>query len=632
MNVFICCVLFLGFSLLAQESAPISARPVNQDVHGDMRMSNQDGPTSKLGIIPAAAPRELPAVAVPVVGATLVARRGYDNNGSGANTHETVLTPANVGRLRKLFTHVLPGDARGMEAAPLIIPGIKMADGDMYDIALYATMANNVYAFDAHSKQLLWGVHLGKPVPGSGDIDGWKINENWGILSTPVYDPDSKTVYVVTWSDPKGNWKTAVHTIHALSVVDGGHTVAALPLTDVSYSPGHGLPVQYFKNSERKQRASLALALVGGRKTVFILFGTIQETSAAARGWVIAYDTAANAVGAAWTATSRYSGAGIWAAGAGPVVTASGDLYFMTGNGAFDGLTEWGESFIKLAYTPPGIVNRMIGKTGEFTVADWWSPWSDSARAGGPLTGTHITTDHGGGWDDMDLGSGGPTYLPALNLLLGAGKDGIAYVLDARNMGKTMPADFAAPQPNYNKAKWIGWLTYYQAGSATPADPAALNTLYLGRTHHNHSQPVWLKDAQGYKVFIGGENGNIRAWTIDAAGQMHYLGCSAEWASSQLATPGGMPGFFMTLSANGASNGLLFAAAPLQDANKTVSPGRLYAYSASNFDKYPDGAGSMPLLWQSDEYTYNKFDPPVVSGGYVYVPTYAGTVDVYGLR
>lgn len=630
-----------GFTFI-QVPVPITGKPTNLDQHG--RMSNQDGPTLMMSsqhplmhAVPHAAPTHPN---------TLVWTRGYDNNRSGANLAETILTPANVGQLQKLYTHVLPGDERGMEAAPLIVPGITLDSGETYDLAIYATMANDVYAFDANSDQLLWGVHLGTPIVGSTQIDGWMINENWGILSTPVYDTDTKTLYVVTWTGTA--WQTAVHTIHALSVVNGSHVVPALPLTNVSYDPGNNLPVQLFKNSERKQRASLVLATVAGHKTVFIPFGTIQETSANARGWVVAYDVPTNTVGAAWTATARYSGAGIWSGGAAPVFNGVDSLFFLTGNGSFDATTEWGESFIKLQYTPPVTTNlpnivdtashhttvweSSMTVAGTLKVVDWWSPWADSARAGGPLNGTHITTDNGGGWDDMDLGSGGVTYIPALNVLLGAGKDGIGYVMNSKILGKTQVNDFLAPATNYAKTLWTGWLTYYQAATPMPTNPRDLNQLYANRTHHMHSTPVWFQDANGYKLFIAGENGNVRAWSVSATGQLGYLGCSAEYASSGLTQPpGGMPGMMLALSANGKNNGLVFATSPLFDANKVVSQGYVYAYSASIFGRYAGGSGSMPLLWRSPLYTYNKFDPPVISGGKLFVPTYQGTVDVYGL-
>lgn len=611
----------------------IAGKPTNLDDHGNMpgmRQSNVDGPTRKLAH-PNVNGRIVKAAATNAAKNVLVWTRSYDNTRSGANLQETGLTPANVPGLQKLYSHVMPGDDRGVEAQPLIIPGVTLANGDTYDIALYATMANDLFAFDANSPQLLWEANFGKPITGSTAIDGWLINEHFGILSTPVYDQDTGMVYFVTWTSPDDNWQDAVHTVHAVKVSSGQET-AKLSLQGVTYSAGGGLPTVSFASSERKQRASLALATVGGRKTVFIPFGTISETSVSAHGWMIAYDVQTNTVGAAWSSTSRYSGGGIWAAGQAPAVRTNSDgtadLFALTGNGAFDAISDFGESFIRLHYTPP------VGTTkGSFAVADWWSPWSDSARAGGPATGTHITTDNGGGWDDMDLGSSSIVDIPALNLLIGSGKDGIGYVLNAANLGKTQPSDFANPALNYKKAKYIGWFSYYNPATPTPANATALNALYANRTHHVHSTPVWFQDANGYKFYVWGENSNLRAFSVDATGVLKYLGCSAEVASPNAQVPpGGMPGGMLTISANGKQNGLVIAAVPLGDANKAVVQGNVFIYSASIFGKFSDGSGSMPLLWKSPNYTYNKFNLIVTSGSKLYVPRYDGAVDVYGLK
>ncbi|HEY6375871.1 MAG TPA: hypothetical protein VIX90_10150, partial [Edaphobacter sp.] len=55
---------------------------------------------------------------------TAVTTRAFDNNRSGANLKETVLTQANVkARGIKRFASInLQGDARGIEAQPLILP------------------------------------------------------------------------------------------------------------------------------------------------------------------------------------------------------------------------------------------------------------------------------------------------------------------------------------------------------------------------------------------------------------------------------------------------------------------------------------------------------------------------------
>ena len=76
-------------------------------------------------------------------------------------------------------------------------------------------------------------------------------------------------------------------------------------------------------------------------------------------------------------ATTQDKGAGIWMAGAGLSCDKNQDCYAMTGNGAFDGVSQWGESFLKIRYMPatPGVA-------ASIKVVDHWTPWTDNARAG----------------------------------------------------------------------------------------------------------------------------------------------------------------------------------------------------------------------------------------------------------
>ena len=55
--------------------------------------------------------------------------RSADNSRSGWNPHETQLTQASVGSKGIVRATIIPviGDARGMEAQPLILPNVKNA-------------------------------------------------------------------------------------------------------------------------------------------------------------------------------------------------------------------------------------------------------------------------------------------------------------------------------------------------------------------------------------------------------------------------------------------------------------------------------------------------------------------------
>jgi hypothetical protein len=50
---------------------------------------------------------------------------------------------------------------------------------------------------------------------------------------------------------------------------------------------------------------------------------------------------------------------------------------------------------------------------------------------------------------------------------------------------------------------------------------------------------------------------------------------------------------------------------------------------------HPAADGSLKVLWDSQPlaitFLFNKFDPPVIDGGQIYVPNYNGGVDLYRL-
>ncbi len=580
-----------------------------------------------------------------------VLTRGYSNGRDGANTEESVLTAAAVRTrgIKRLFSLPLPGDARGAEAQPLIVPGVRLPDGRTRDLVVIATMANRIFAFDANDGTLVWERALGPPISGSTDIDIHLVNDHWGILSTPVIDGAAGAIYACVWTSPDGSAANARHWLHAVSIADGRALHPPLDLEGATYDPGHGQPQQKFASAERKQRASLLLA--GG--TVFIPFGSVRETNRDSRGWIIACDTGSWRISAAWAGAAKGFGAGIWQGGSGLVADRDGFIYCMTGNGTFDAVTDWAESFLKLGYTPPS-----GGRAGSIAVVDWWTPWTDDGRSGLDPSGSEdskpnptnlrvYTIDDKAGWDDMDLGSGGPVLMEDPGFVAGAGKDGILFVVKMSGMGRTRPADLDAPAGNYAKlAAPPIWFTFYPGpqASPTPDDISALNRHFFQRTHHQHAAPVYWRGGpsesggHGPMLFCWGENGNLRAWNVGATGVATYLACSAEVASAQSREQfGGMPGGMMCLSADGASpsTAVLWACIPYFDANTAVGPGRLLAYDATQFGAFGDGSRQLRVLWDSQDwnlgFSFCKFTPPVVANGKLYVPTYDARVDVYGL-
>jgi hypothetical protein len=240
----------------------------------------------------------------------------------------------------------------------------------------------------------------------------------------------------------------------------------------------------------------------------------------------------------------------------------------------------------------------------------------------------------GEGWGDQDLGASGIVLVEELGIALVSSKDGILYTIQLGNPGKTMPKDLAATTSaaNYRKLATapILYTFFTPTEDPAPASPLGLNTLAGGRTHHLHGTPVvWKSDRLGWLHFCGGENGNLRAWKLNADRSSSYLACSEAWASASVANPpGGMPGWSIALSANGGTGAIVWGMIPYGDANMEITNSRLLAYDGETFGQFNGGDGEIVPMWDSQDWAWNmlhpKFNRPIVADGKVIVPTYGG--------
>ncbi len=598
--------------------------------------------------------------------------RSADNSRSGWNPHETQLTQASVASKGIIRATIIPviGDARGVEAQPLILPNVKTKRGTR-DVMVLPSMADIVRGVDAHDGSGIWQVTLGTPVTGSQNIDSHQINQFWGCLSTGVIDPDTQILYQVCWVSPDktGNPQTARYFMFVLKVTDGTQVVPSVLIQGKSGT-------QDFNTAMRKQRSSLVETNVNGVKTVFGCSGTTYETGAGASGYCFAFDVASNTVSAMLALTAG-EGAGVWMAGQGAAADAQGYLYVTTGNGDFDGSSQWGESFLKLKYTPPS-----GGTAATLRVVDHWTPWTDFARTGQTaamaamkLAGVSapseaikpvgsrmnmslkdaklvpMVNDQGtpvllvypqmaaGNWSDEDWGSAGPACLFSIGVCIATGKDGIAFPIKTSALGGTTQADLANPKANCARlAAPPVWLTMSPGPvDPCPADPRTLNFFPWGDTAHLHMTPVQFFDPtlQSWTIFAWGENSQLHKWSVSSTGSLTYLAESNEYASADVRgnPPGGMPGGFCSGSSNGAdpNSAILVCTIPYGDANAQVVNGRLLVYDAVHLA----ADRSLKVLWDSQrwgvQFLFNKFDPPVIDGGQIYVPNYNGGIDLYRL-
>jgi outer membrane protein assembly factor BamB len=598
-----------------------------------------------------------------VCAATSVLTRSYDNGRTGANLSETQLTPQRVAikGLRRVKSLKIPDDDR-VEAQPLYVHGLVMQkDHRRHNVVFVASMGNHVFAFDADAPEgqdLLWqSTLLGTPFtpriiqPGDAQhhrqtsVDLFGINILWGILSTPVIDLDTGQMYVVNWT--QGNNRQVMQ-LHHLRLSDGQEigsgqllTGAAKDTNGALMMDARGKPVRL--NSDQKQRAALLLSpLRGTHKTLFVGV-TGGETPGDPHGWMVAVDVDTFKETAAIATTLKGFGGGIWQGSQGPASDDQGNVYVMTGNGGFNarkgqqdtnpgtigdfnGASDFAEAFIRFKYERQG-----AGK-GTLTLDDWFIPFQDSKRS--PPNGDLD-------YQDQDLGSAGPVLPQASQLVLGAGKDGILYVLDRLTLGKKVGDLSALKQPPlFVTFNGLGLQPFppnidFPLGGAEPSQGPPK------KTHHLHASPAYWVGPTGALLFDWGENETLRAWTVDPnTGAVGFRAKSAEIASRALATNttsmGGMTGGMISVSSNGKNAGIIWGLAPIDDnANKKVVEGIARAYDATALDSAPNGDGTqrLKLLWDSKKagvtFNFSKFCPPVVADGKLYVATYDGRVDVY---
>jgi hypothetical protein len=312
-----------------------------------------------------------------------------DNARTGANLDETTLIPSNVNskQFGMLFKRVVDDQVYGQ---PLVLSGVKTAAGTR-TVVYITTVANSVYAFDADDPSVdkpYWHVNFGTPANLSdGNFGCTDMNGNMGIVGTPVIDPVRGALYVVALSRTNAGF---IQRLHALDVATG----ADLPNSPVVIAAGS------FDALRQNQRPALLLA----NDTVYVGYASHCDYGAY-HGFLFAFDPTSLQQTGIFNPSPTGNAASIWQSGQGPAVDANGNIYFVTGNGSWDGQSNFSESFIKL--------------DAHLHLLDWFTP------------SNHEALDA----KDIDLDSSGALLIPGTHLVVDGGKEGVLYLVDTARMG-----------------------------------------------------------------------------------------------------------------------------------------------------------------------------------------------------
>jgi outer membrane protein assembly factor BamB len=304
---------------------------------------------------------------------------GSDVASSGAPSGASPITAANVASLTRRQVH-LDGT---VDASAIYLHRVTV-NGSNRDVFFMTTSYGKTIALDADDGAVLWEY----TPPGFAAWSGTAQITN----STPVADPDRQHIYAAA---PDG-------TIQKLAIADG-HVVWT---TSITLLPG-------------REKITSPLKEFGGR--IIAVTGGYIGDAPPYQGHVAVLDAQTGTLLHVWNSlcsdragliqpgSCQSTRSAIWGRAGAVIDPASGNIFVATGNGPFNGTTDWGDSVIEL--DPDA--TRVLGN---------YSPADNAALEA----------------SDLDLGSTSPVLLGPDTLAQG-GKDALIRLLGMSSIAGANP-------------------------------------------------------------------------------------------------------------------------------------------------------------------------------------------------
>ncbi len=512
------------------------------------------------------------ASALMVPGQTAVTTYHYDNNRTGWNPNESLLTPANVGSPSFGLLRTVKLDDQ-VDAQPLVVPGVSITAGKhqgTHDVVYVATEGNTVYAIDVHSGTVLLRPNFGTPV--SLPLGCHNNGPNVGIHSTPVIDTSSNTLYVMIYTQDQSGPAYRLHALDLGSLTD--------KVSPQLVSASHTLTDEtQFNFNATYQRQRPGLLLSNG--SIYAGFGSFCDFGGnLSRGWLLGWTagtlapfTANQLADQQATDPDSFFLSSIWMSGYGPATDDEGNVLVVTANSdrsgtTYDGVTNIQESVIKVSSTLTTVLDL-------FTPKNW--PKLDQT--------------------DGDFGSGGVLVLPdqpgsTPHLAVAAGKWGTMYLMNEDHLG-----GYSAKKNHVLGSYAIGgcW-----CGPSYFVDPS---------------------DGIGRVVSSGGTE--VMVWKVQTSPNVALT----EVAQASVASSAQDPGFFTTISSNGNTNPIIWALS--RPPKIAGTPIQLFAFD-------PETGNAMSTLFQgtAGDWPHLKGNAnlvPVVANGQVFVASNK-QLNIFGLN
>lgn len=360
---------------------------------------------------------------------------GFDAAGSDSSMASTGITAANVG---SLVRHQISLDGT-VDASAIYLRGVSVK-GANHNVFFVTTTYGKTIAIDADQGTVLWEFTPAK-------FDTWQGSRQI-TNSTPAADPDRENIYAAA---PDG-------TVQKLAISDG-HAVWTTPITQLPGREKMDSPLKVFNGH--------VIAVTGG------YIGDAPPY----QGHVAILDAQSGQLLHVWNSLcsdragliepSSCSGqrSAIWGRTGAIIDAATGNIFVATGNGTYDGKTNWGDAVIEL--NPDA--TQMLG---------------------------NYTPENNAELDqrDLDVGSTSPILLGG-DMIAQGGKDGQIRLISIKKMSGTSPHAGGELQ-----------------SVSTPGGQRMLTSAALW---HNGSQE-WLFAADGGgRGRFGGGGGGTAAWTYE---------------------------------------------------------------------------------------------------------------------
>jgi hypothetical protein len=309
---------------------------------------------------------------------------GLDPQRTSSSERATGITAVNVGRLRRITVAV----GGTVDSSPIYLHA-ALVGGAPHNVTVVTTTYGKTVAIDADSGRLLWTF----TPPG---YRGW-AGSSQITTTSPLADPGRRFVYAAA---PNG-------LIHKLSLGDGSEDRSGSWPVSVTRDAGH---------------EKLAAALNIDGPDVVVATGGYFGDAPPYQGHVVLINRSSGAVGGVFNtlcanrrqiiapSSCGASDSAILSRG-GPVVEPGGGrILIATGNGPWNGTTNFGDSVLELSF--PSLALRQ-----SFT----------------PVNQAHLNST------DTDLGSSAPAVLGSDRVVI-AGKDGVMRVLALSRLDGHPPA------------------------------------------------------------------------------------------------------------------------------------------------------------------------------------------------